>query len=42
MDELTLFCIGYIVLLLLIVEYIYWCRYIPNIRRLAANDYRDL
>lgn len=42
MDELTLFCIGYIVLLVLIVEYIYWYRYLPNMRRLAANNYRDL
>ena len=42
MDELTLFCIGYIVLLVLIVEYIYWCRYLPNMRLLAENGYRDL
>ncbi len=42
MDELALFCIGYIVLLFLIVEYIYYCRYLPNMRRLAQNDYRDL
>ncbi len=42
MDELTVFCIGYIVVLVLIVEYIYWCRYLPNMRRLAENDYRDL
>ncbi len=41
-DGLTLFCIGYIVVLILIVEYIYWCRYLPNMRRLAENDYRDL
>ncbi len=42
MDELTLFCIGYIVVLVLIVEYIYWRRYLPNMRRLAENNYRDL
>ena len=42
MDELTVFCIGYIVALVLVVEYIYWCRYLPNMRRLAANNYQDL
>jgi len=41
-DGLTIFCIGYIVVLVLIVEYIYWYRYLPNMRRLAQNDYRDL
>ncbi len=38
----TLLVLGYIVAVILIVEYIYWCRYLPNMRRLAANNYRDL
>jgi hypothetical protein len=42
MEILTLLYIGYIVLLILIVEYIYWCRYLPNMRRLAQNNYQDL
>jgi hypothetical protein len=42
MDNETLFVIGYIAVVILIVEYIYWCIYIPNMRRLAQNDYRDL
>jgi hypothetical protein len=42
MDELTLYYIGYILLVILIVEYIYWCRYLPNMRRLAQNNYQDL
>lgn len=42
MDDLTITIIGYIVAVILIVEYIYHCRYIPNMRRLAANNYRDL
>lgn len=41
-DGYTLFCIGYILVLILIVEYIYYCRYLPNMRRLAQNNYRDL
>jgi hypothetical protein len=42
MELSTYLCIGYGILLILIAEYIYWYRYIPNMRRLAANDYRDL
>jgi hypothetical protein len=42
MEMETLLVLGYIVAVILIVEYIYWCRYLPNMRRLAANNYRDL
>lgn len=42
MDTLDIFVIVYILALILIVEYIYHCRYLPNMRRLAQNDYRDL
>lgn len=42
MDNLDIFVIVYILALILIVEYIYYCRYLPNMRRLAQNDYRDL
>lgn len=35
-------CLGYIIFIVLIFEYIYRFRYIPNMRRLAANNYRDL
>lgn len=43
MDYTYLYCVfGYIIILVIIVEYIYWRRYIPNMRRLAENDYRDL
>lgn len=42
MEETTILYIGYIVTIILIVEYIYWCRYLPNMQRLAANNYRDL
>jgi hypothetical protein len=42
MDLITYICIGYIILVILICEYIYHFRYIPNMRRLAANNYRDL
>lgn len=43
MDALY-FCggVAYIILLFIVVEYIYWYRYIPNMRRLAQNGYRDL
>jgi hypothetical protein len=37
-----LLLIGYIVVVVSIVEYIYWRIYLPNMRRLAQNDYRDL
>jgi hypothetical protein len=42
MEPTTIFIIGYILTVILIVEYIYHCRYIPNMRRLAANNYQDL
>ena len=43
MDDLYFYGgITYVILIFVIVEYIYWCRYIPNMRRLAQNDYRDL
>ena len=42
MEETTILFIGYIVTVILIVEYIYWYRYIPNMRRLAQNNYQDL
>ena len=42
MDNTTLFCIGYVLFIFLIAEYIYRFRYLPNMRRLAENDYRDL
>ena len=37
-----LLLIGYVAVVVLTVEYIYWCRYLPNMKRLAQNDYRDL
>jgi hypothetical protein len=42
MDGTTYIGIAGIILVILIAEYIYWCRYLPNMRRLAANNYRDL
>ncbi len=42
MDITIYLCIGYCILVILVTEYIYYFRYIPNMRRLAANDYRDL
>ena len=38
---MLLLLFGYIVVVVSIAEYIYWCRYLPNMRRLAENDYRD-
>jgi hypothetical protein len=42
METETIFVIVYILAIILIVEYIYHYRYIPNMRRLAANNYQDL
>ena len=43
MDDLYFYGgIIYILAFIVIVEYIYWYRYIPNMRRLAQNGYRDL
>jgi hypothetical protein len=42
MDNTTLLYIGYILLVILIAEFIYWRRYLPNMRRLAENNYQDL
>lgn len=42
MDLQTYLYLGYIISVILIFEYIYRFRYIPNMRRLATNNYQDL
>lgn len=42
MDALMIFAIFYIAALIGIVEYIYRCRYLPNMRRVALNNYEDV
>ncbi len=42
MDITTLAAIAYIIGLLVLVEYIYWCRYLPRLREPARNNYEDL
>ena len=39
-DELYIY-IGYIIAIVLIVEYIYHCTYLPNLKRGAQNGYQD-
>ncbi len=40
MDDVY-FCIVYMIFVILVAEYIYYYRYIPNLRRMADNGYRD-
>jgi hypothetical protein len=35
-------CGVYIILLIVLVEWVYYCRYLPNLRRAAQNGYIDL
>lgn len=39
--ELLLGMLGF-VLIIIIVEYIYWCKYVPNMRNAALKNYEDL
>lgn len=42
MEITTLALIVYIIGVIAVVEYIYWCRYIPRLRESARNNYEDL
>ncbi len=42
MDITTLIAIAYIIGLIGLVEFIYWCRYLPRLRESAKNNYQDL
>jgi hypothetical protein len=42
MELSTILALFGFILIILLIEYIYWFRYIPNMKRLAKNNYEDL
>ena len=42
MDLFTVLGLIYFIIIIILVEYIYWYKYLPNMRRLAQNNYEDL
>jgi hypothetical protein len=42
MELLTVIGIVYLIGFIGLCEYIYWYRYVPNMKRAALNNYEDL
>jgi hypothetical protein len=41
MEDSVYFFIGSVIIVVLLVEYIYHCTYIPNLKKAAQNNYQD-
>ncbi len=42
MEIITILGIIYFIGVIILCEYIYWYKYLPNMRRAALNNYEDL